>query len=93
MCIKFFQRYREESFLMVDRTDFAGLAALTICEALLLSLQENKILSQREVRGILNDAADAHRNFPGAPMEREAHQEVANLIESILAGGNSTGRS
>ena len=40
----------------------AGLAALAICESLLLSLTENKILAAGEARSILEDAAAANRN-------------------------------
>ena len=38
----------------------AGLAALAICESLLLSLTENKMLAAGEARAILEDAAAFH---------------------------------
>ena len=40
----------------------AGLAALAICESLLLSLTENKVLGAGEARAVLEDAAAANRN-------------------------------
>ena len=40
----------------------AGHAALAICESMLLSLTENKIIDGAEARAILADAAAAHRN-------------------------------
>ena len=40
----------------------AGLAALAICESLLLSLTENKLIDGAEALAILGDAAAAHRN-------------------------------
>ena len=40
----------------------AGLAALAICESLLLSLTESKLLGAGEARSILEDAAAANRN-------------------------------
>ena len=40
----------------------AGHAALAICESMLLSLTENKIIDEAEARAILEDAAAAHRN-------------------------------
>ena len=40
----------------------AGHAALAICESMLLSLTENKIIDGAEARAILTDAAAAHRN-------------------------------
>jgi hypothetical protein len=42
--------------------EFSGLAALSICESLLLALEESKVLSHRNARGVLEDPAAAHRN-------------------------------
>ena len=69
----------------------AGHAALAVCEAMLLSLTENKIIDEAEARAILEDAAAAHRN--SIPLVTDggaaAHEEAASLIEAILKGGNS----
>jgi hypothetical protein len=69
----------------------AGHAALAICESMLLSLTENKIIDQAEARAILHDAAAAHRN--SIPLVTDggaaAHDEAATLIDEILKGGNS----
>ena len=69
----------------------AGHAALAICESMLLSLTENKIIDETEARAILADAATAHRN--SIPLATDggtaAHEEAASLIEAILKGGNS----
>jgi predicted metal-dependent phosphotriesterase family hydrolase len=69
----------------------AGHAALAICESLLLSLTENKIIDEGEARSILADAAAAHRN--SVPLVTDggsaAHEEAALLIETMLRGGNS----
>jgi hypothetical protein len=67
-------------------TDVSGLAALSICESLLLALEDGKVLSHREVRGVLEDAAAAHRNAEGTSQERERHRAVAAMIDRILAG-------
>ena len=69
----------------------AGHAALAICESMLLSLTENKIIDETEVRSILEDAAAAHRNSIPLVMDGgiAAHEEAASLIETILKGGNS----
>ena len=68
----------------------AGHAALAICESMLLSLTENKIIDETEVRAILKDAAAAHRNsIPLVTDGGAAHEEAASLIETILKGGNS----
>jgi hypothetical protein len=69
----------------------AGHAALAICESMLLSLSENKIIDDSEARAILEDAAAAHRN--SIPLVTDggaaAHEEAAALIETMLKGGNS----
>ena len=69
----------------------AGHAALAICESMLLSLTENKIIDQAEARAILADAAAGHRN--AIPLvtdgSAEDHEEAASLIETILKRGNS----
>jgi hypothetical protein len=67
----------------------AGHAALAICESMLLSLSENKIIDEAEARAILEDAAAAHRNAIPMLADGAAHDEAATLIEAILKGGNS----
>jgi hypothetical protein len=67
----------------------AGHAALAICESMLLSLTENKIIDQAEARAILEDAAAAHRNAIPLLADGAAHDEAAALIETMLKGGNS----
>jgi hypothetical protein len=69
----------------------AGHAALAICESMLLSLTENKIIDETEARAILADAAAAHRNSVPLLTDGGAatHEEAAALIETILRGGNS----
>ena len=67
----------------------AGNAALAICESMLLSLSENKIIDQAEARAILEDAAAAHRNAVPLLADGAAHEQAAALIDEILKGGNS----
>ena len=70
-----------------------GLAALSICESILISLQDLKIVSAKEVSAILEDAAEAHRNADQSFQDPALHREVVDLIERIVAGGNSVGKS
>lgn len=74
---------------MTQSSDIAGHAALAICEALLLALNDRRILPEREVIGILQDAAAAHETAEGDPA---LHQAVAQLIGRIIDGGNSVRR-
>jgi hypothetical protein len=67
----------------------AGHAALAICESMLLSLTENKIIDEAEARAILEDAAAAHRNSVPLLADGAAHEQAASLIDEMLKGGNS----
>jgi hypothetical protein len=82
-------RSQEEAMSSVSGA--AGHAALAICESMLLSLTENKIIDGTEARAILEDAAAAHRN--SIPLVTDAgaadHEDAASLIETILKGRNS----
>jgi len=76
---------------MTVPNDIAGTAALAILESLLLALNDHKLLPEQEIVGILKDAAAAHENAP--PGVHDAlNGAVADLINSILAGGNSVRR-
>jgi hypothetical protein len=65
---------------------FSGLAALSICESLLLSLEDARVLSHQDALGVLEDAAEAHRKAIGTPEELEGHRIVAAIIDRIIAG-------
>lgn len=81
---------------MPARIDKSGMAALSICEALLLALNDRKVLPEREIVGILHDAADAHENAAlsttASAADKATHMSVANLINKIIDGGNSVRR-
>ncbi len=73
--------------------DVMAAAALAICESLLLALNDRNILPEREIMGILRDAADAHANDPGDDGQQAMHRGVADLINRIIDGGNSVRRT
>jgi hypothetical protein len=77
---------------MSDVPDVAGMAALAICESLLLALNDRNILPEHEIVGILKDAAEAHANAAENGSDAEMHKAVAALINKIIAGGNSVRR-
>ncbi|WP_019953273.1 hypothetical protein [Yoonia vestfoldensis] len=72
---------------------YSGMAALTICEALLLALNDAEILPEKEIMGVLTDAAATHENAVGSKAETERHMAAAALIRRIIAGGNSVRRA
>lgn len=77
---------------MSDHDTHSGIAALSICEALLLALNDAQVLPESEIMGILKDAATSHENAVGTEADLEMHVAVATLINSIIAGGNSVRR-
>lgn len=78
---------------MSEHNTGSGIAALSICEALLLALNDAKILPEKEIVGILEDAATSHENAGGSDIEIEEHKAVAMLINKIITGGNSVRRA
>lgn len=77
---------------MFTANDHAGQAALSICEALLLAMNDRGLLPETEIMGGLQDAAASHTNAIGTDVETETHGAVADLINAIIAGGNSVRR-
>ena len=67
----------------------AGIAALSICESLLLALNDQKIMTEAQILGVLEDAAAAHKNSIKTAPDHETHLQVSELINEIIDGGNS----
>jgi hypothetical protein len=78
---------------MTKRNDYSGMAALTICESLLLALNDHEILPESDIMGVLSDAAATHENAVETETDGAAHEAVAILITKIISGGNSVRRS
>jgi hypothetical protein len=70
----------------------SGLAALSICESLILAMGDLKIMGENDAVGVVSDAANAHRNAGESPQEIALHLEVAAILDRIIAGGNSIRR-
>lgn len=68
------------------------MAALAICESLLLALNDANVLPEAEIMGILQDAAAAHENAPADDGQTDLHEAVARMIHKIIDGGNSVRR-
>jgi hypothetical protein len=80
--------------MMSGEAEAAGLAALAVCESLLLSLTENGVIDAAEAKTILLDAAAAHRGaVPGADDAAGVHEQAAALLEAIVENGNSVRRA
>ena len=67
-----------------------GSAALSICESLLIALNDLKIFDDKETRAVLVDAATTHRHAATlVAADSEEHLAVATLIDRIIDGKNS----
>jgi hypothetical protein len=76
-----------------DLTNVAsGVAALSICESLLLAMGDLKIMGEKEALGVIDDAAAAHRGVGASTQNAALHLEVVAILERIVAGGNSIRR-
>ena len=66
-----------------------GLAALSICESILIALGDLKIMSLQDTRDILTDAAQAHRSAGEDADQVKKHEAIASVIERIRTSANS----
>ena len=64
------------------------MAALGICESLLLALTDLKVISQKDARDLLTDVVTAHTEAAGSSLSPERHQAVVAIVQRILAGKN-----
>jgi hypothetical protein len=65
-----------------------GAAALSICESLILALQDRNVLSEKDTRDILTDVVTAHEDASAVSESPEKHQAVVSILRRILAGTN-----
>ena len=63
-----------------------GMAALGICESLLIALTELKVISEQDARDLLIDVATAHSQAADASQTPERHRAVAAIVQRILDG-------
>lgn len=61
---------------------------MSICESLLLALGDLKILCKKDLIGVLEDAAAAHRGTGTNDEEMAYHLEAGAILERIMAGRN-----
>ena len=77
---------------MPTHNEYSGIAALTICEALMLAINDHNILPEGELISVLRDAAATHQNAVGQDDNSVMHQGVADLITRIIDSRNSVRR-
>jgi hypothetical protein len=70
----------------------AGVAALSICESLILAMGDLKIMGEHDAIGVISDAAEAHRGAGITKEQKALHAEVVAILDKIISGGNSVRR-
>lgn len=66
-----------------------GLAALSICESLILSMGERGLLDELETKNLLGDVISVHHSAAEAGDNPVLHTAVARLVNQILRGENA----
>lgn len=77
---------------MIELPDVAGLAALAVCEALLLALNDRNVMPESAIVGVLKDAALSLTNAPPGDQSKGDNAAAAALLHKIIAGRNSVRR-
>jgi hypothetical protein len=71
---------------LIDTKSIAsGIAALSICESLLIALSELKIMSHHDMAGVLHDAAAAHTDIGPSGGDAALQLEVEMIIKRMIA--------
>lgn len=65
-----------------------GMAALGICESLLLTLIDLKIITEKEAADLLTDVATAHTEAAASSPTPDKHHAVVAIVEHMLVGKN-----
>ncbi len=73
----------------MPRDEASGLAAVALCESLLLSLAENDVLSLEEVRNVLGDAEDALRQAASEANNGDDEVSAADILKRVSQGRNA----
>lgn len=69
-------------------SDANGLAALGICESLLLALTDTEVISEQDARDLLTEVATTHHKAASTSQTPEKHRAVVEIVQCILADNN-----
>jgi hypothetical protein len=64
----------------------SAIAALGICESLLLALIDHKLISEEVAHDLLSDVITTHTHAAELSNTPEKHQAVAEIVQRILIG-------
>ena len=77
-----------QAMAVARSTDAEGMAALGICESLLLALTDLTIISEQDARDLLTDVATTHTEAATVSQTPEKHQAVVEIVHRILGAKN-----
>ena len=69
-------------------SDADGMAAISICESLVLALTDRKALSEKDARDLLTDVATTHTEAAETSPTSGKHRAVVEIVQRILGGKN-----
>ena len=72
----------------VPLNDAEGMAALGICESLLLALVDLKIISEQDACDLLTNVATTHQQAADVSPTPEKHRAVVEIVHRIVAGSH-----
>jgi hypothetical protein len=77
---------------MDETPSVAGLAALAMCESLLLALNDRNVMPESAIVGVLKDAAQSLTDAPPGDQPKGDNAAAAALLHKIIEGRNSVRR-
>lgn len=77
---------------MADGASIDGLAALVICESLLLALNDRNVMPEEVILEVLASAAKTLDSTEIGTGDTQTKTDAAKLIRKIIAGRNSVRR-
>lgn len=66
-----------------------ALAALSVCESLIISLVEKGVLDASEYEEILESARESHLNAVPHTFSHRVHRRAADILRRVLTKSNS----
>lgn len=66
-----------------------SLAAISICESLIVALKERKLLDADEIDEAIRSGIESHMRAEPSVVSAETHADAAQLMERILTGANA----
>ncbi len=69
--------------------DAEGLAALSICESIILALNDVEVIGENDVRNLLTDVATTHQQAAAMSESPARHKAVVDIVNRMLAGSGS----